>query len=161
MLASTVSSKILRTMSKIDGFKYVETLTGFKWIGMFYITYNVKLFAYWYISYIGNKAHEIMLGHRKKVIFGFEEAIGFMWNTAVLDKDGIQAGVHLATLAAYLDHHAITLTAHLDEIYQEYGYHLSLNSYFTTHDTRFFHEIFNKLRNFEGAGVVSNLFTQV
>ncbi|KAI4461665.1 phosphomannomutase 45a [Holotrichia oblita] len=133
MLASTVSSKILRTMSKIDGFKYVETLTGFKWIG--------------------NKAHEIMQGHRKKVVFAFEEAIGFMWNTAVLDKDGIQAGVHLATLAAYLDHHAITLTAHLDEIYQEYGYHLSMNSYFTSHDVRFFYEIFNKLRNYEGVGV--------
>ncbi|KRT83839.1 hypothetical protein AMK59_4874 [Oryctes borbonicus] len=133
MLASTVSSKILRTMSKVDGFKYIETLTGFKWMG--------------------NKAHEIMQKNRKKVLFAFEEAIGFMWNTAVLDKDGIQAGVHLATLASYLHHHAITLSAHLQEIYHEYGYHLSFNSYFTAKSTSIFEKIFTRLRNYEGSNV--------
>ncbi|GJQ80423.1 hypothetical protein Trydic_g12281 [Trypoxylus dichotomus] len=133
MLASTVSSKILRTMSKVDGFKYIETLTGFKWMG--------------------NKAHEIMQNSKKKVLFAFEEAIGFMWNTAVLDKDGIQAGVHLATLATYLHHHAITLTAHLEEIYHEYGYHISFNSYFTAKSTSVFEGIFERLRNYEGTNV--------
>lgn len=92
---------------------------------------------------------------RKKVIFAFEEAIGYMWNTNILDKDGVQAGVHLATLASYLHHHAITLTAHLEEIYQEYGYHLSLNSYFLIEDYTVVEKIFHRLRNFDGVGVVS------
>jgi phosphomannomutase len=30
MLASTVSSKMLRAMADAEGFRYVETLTGFK-----------------------------------------------------------------------------------------------------------------------------------
>ena len=32
MIASTVSSKILQTMSKEEGFVFEETLTGFKWM---------------------------------------------------------------------------------------------------------------------------------
>lgn len=33
MLASTVSSKMLRGMAKTEGFNFIETLTGFKWMG--------------------------------------------------------------------------------------------------------------------------------
>lgn len=33
MISSTVSSKILKTMAKAEGFSFVETLTGFKWMG--------------------------------------------------------------------------------------------------------------------------------
>lgn len=32
MIASTVSSKILQTMAKHEGFLFEETLTGFKWM---------------------------------------------------------------------------------------------------------------------------------
>jgi hypothetical protein len=32
MLASTVSSKMLRTMAEVEGFHFVETLTGFKYV---------------------------------------------------------------------------------------------------------------------------------
>lgn len=33
MLSSTVSSMILRTIAKEEGFNFIETLTGFKWMG--------------------------------------------------------------------------------------------------------------------------------
>lgn len=33
MLASTVSSKIIRAIAKVEGFHFIETLTGFKWMG--------------------------------------------------------------------------------------------------------------------------------
>lgn len=33
MCASTVSSKMLQTMGLMEGFRFEETLTGFKWIG--------------------------------------------------------------------------------------------------------------------------------
>lgn len=33
MLASTVSSKILGSIANIEGFQFIETLTGFKWMG--------------------------------------------------------------------------------------------------------------------------------
>ncbi len=33
MCASTVSSKMLQAMAQKEGFRFEETLTGFKWIG--------------------------------------------------------------------------------------------------------------------------------
>lgn len=33
MLASTVSSKMLRAIGNKEGFHFIETLTGFKWMG--------------------------------------------------------------------------------------------------------------------------------
>lgn len=34
MLASTVSSKIIRAIANAEGFNFIETLTGFKWMGL-------------------------------------------------------------------------------------------------------------------------------
>lgn len=62
MISSTVSSMILRTMSKMEGFNFIDTLTGFKWIG--------------------NKALDLQR-EGKEVIFCFEEAIGFMCSMEV------------------------------------------------------------------------------
>ena len=55
MLASTVSSKLLRSIANIEGFKFEETLTGFKWIGKS----ALKCISEGYV-----------------VLFAFEEAIG-------------------------------------------------------------------------------------
>lgn len=33
MLASTVSSKMLRALANAEGLNFIETLTGFKWMG--------------------------------------------------------------------------------------------------------------------------------
>ncbi|KAG5848064.1 hypothetical protein ANANG_G00094430 [Anguilla anguilla] len=67
MLASTVSSKILRAIALKQGFHFEETLTGFKWMG--------------------NRAKQL-LDQGRTVLFAFEEAIGYMCCPAVLDKDG-------------------------------------------------------------------------
>lgn len=96
-----------------------------------------------------------MLNQDKRVVFAFEEAIGFMCGSAVLDKDGVSAAVHLATMAAYLHHHGLTLTQQLAEIYLEYGIHTSSNSYFICHDAEKIKKIFDRLRNFNGPNTVS------
>lgn len=57
MISSAVSSKILETISKKEGFNWVETLTGFKWMA-------------------NNAEKHTKQG--KRVLFAFEEAIGFM-----------------------------------------------------------------------------------
>lgn len=129
MLASTVSSKILRSIAKVEGFNFIETLTGFKWMG--------------------NKAYDL-IQNGKKVIFAFEEAIGFMYGSAVLDKDGVSAAVHVGTMISYLHHHGLSLKEQLDEIYKEYGYHISDNSYYICHDPDLIKEIFEKIRNYNG-----------
>ncbi|KAL0131823.1 hypothetical protein PUN28_002994 [Cardiocondyla obscurior] len=129
MLASTVSSKILASMGKKEGFNFEETLTGFKWMG--------------------NRAIELMK-EDKEVLFAYEEAIGFMCGSNVLDKDGISAGVRVAELAAYLDTLGLTLSDKLEEIYEEYGHHISDNSYWICHDPDTIKTIFERLRNYAG-----------
>lgn len=79
-------------------FVFKETLTGFKWMG--------------------GKALDL-IEQGKNVLFAFEEAIGYMCGTRVLDKDGISAGVCVAEMAAYLETLNLTLHEKLEEIYKE------------------------------------------
>ncbi|KAK3928657.1 Phosphoglucomutase-2 [Frankliniella fusca] len=130
MLSSTVSSKILRTMAQHEGFNFEETLTGFKWMG--------------------NRACELMT-QGKKVVFAFEEAIGFMCGSSVVDKDGVSAAVHISEMATYLKMKGKTLNDQLSEVYNQYGYHLCKNSYFICHKPETTKKIFERLRNFSGA----------
>lgn len=130
MLCSTVSSKILRTMSRTEGFNFVETLTGFK--------------------YMGNKAYEIEKARMGVPIFAFEEAIGFMYKTMVLDKDGVSAAAHMATMCAYLYNQNSSLHEQLENIYKTYGHHVSCNSYFLCYDKLKINAIFERIRNFNG-----------
>jgi phosphoglucomutase/phosphopentomutase len=125
MLSSAVSSKILSSIAREEGFHFIETLTGFKWMG--------------------NRAEEL-LNDGKKVIFAFEEAIGFMCGSTVLDKDGITAGIEIAQMAAYVRSvHSSNLTDHLKYIFNRYGYHASRNSYFICHEKKVIDGIFHRL----------------
>jgi phosphomannomutase len=70
---------------------------------------------------MGNRTIDLMT-EGKIVLFAYEEAIGFMCGSKVLDKDGISAGVRIAELAAYLETLGLTLSDKLQEIYEEYVY---------------------------------------
>ncbi|XP_050504294.1 phosphopentomutase [Diabrotica virgifera virgifera] len=129
MLSSTVSSMILNTMSKKEGFKFVDTLTGFKWLG--------------------NKALELEK-EGNKVIFAFEEAIGFMCSTEVLDKDGVSAAAQLASMVSYVYSQKKTVADQLNEIYDTYGLHISLNSYYICTEPPIIKEIFTQIRTKRG-----------
>lgn len=149
MLASTVSSKILRSMARVEGFNFIETLTGFKWMGT--LTQNMCSIFKLIVNYVlGNKAYEL-LGEGKDVVFAFEEAIGFMCGSSVLDKDGVSAAAHLSTLAVHLYAQELTLQDCLDTIYKKYGNHVSNNSYYICHDGPTISKIFERLRNFNGS----------
>ena len=55
--------------------------------------------------------------------FAFEEAIGFMYGSNVLDKDGVSAAAVMAEIIVFLDSvKKITLADQLENIYQTYGY---------------------------------------
>ena len=98
MLYSTVSSNILNSIAENEGFSCEDTLTGFKWMG--------------------NRAHDLMQ-QNKTIIFSFEEAIGFMCGTNVLDKDGVSAEAVAAEMAIYLkEKENRTLNQKLDWIYE-------------------------------------------
>jgi phosphomannomutase len=92
-----VSSSMLEKMAARAGVSYATTLTGFKWI---------------------TKA-----APGRRLIFGYEEALGFAVDPCVADKDGVSAALALARLAHDLSLHGLTLLDRLDELEERYGVH--------------------------------------
>ncbi|XP_066247940.1 phosphopentomutase isoform X2 [Euwallacea similis] len=129
MVASTVSSMILSTMAKAEGFHFLDTLTGFKWIGNKVLELEKEGFT---------------------VIFCFEEAIGFMCNNIIVDKDGISALATFSCLASSVYGNDQQLCDKLAEIYDKYGLHVSLNSYYFCYNPAKIAQIFDRIRNFSG-----------
>ncbi len=74
-----------------------ETLTGFKWMA--------------------NKAYDLER-EGNKVLLAYEESIGYMCDTTVLDKDGISGAVRAAELRAYLHREGKTLAGKLKDLYE-------------------------------------------
>ena len=65
---------------------------------------------------MGNRSHQLLeQGH--DVLFAFEEAIGFMVGTAVLDKDGVSAAAIMAEYGVWLYAQGKTFASQLEEIY--------------------------------------------
>ena len=95
-LATTiVSSSLLSSIAAGHDVPYVETLTGFKW-----------------------------LGRVPGLAFGYEEALGYCVDPgAVRDKDGISAIIRMAELVAALKAEGRTLLDLLDDIARAYGVH--------------------------------------
>ncbi|KAL4710591.1 hypothetical protein ACJJTC_003227 [Scirpophaga incertulas] len=130
MVASVVSSKMLRAVVKGKG-HFVETLTGFKWMG------NATL---------------LLVQQGKLPLFAFEEAIGYMCNHRVPDKDGVTAAVQVASLASHLYSQNSSLVEQLESLYAQYGYHVTHNSYYICHEPATIQKIFRHIRNYHGPG---------
>ena len=106
MLTTAVSSQMLSVVARSRGLVAEETLTGFKWLG--------------------NRALELT-DEGKKVHFAYEEALGYMFPNIVYDKDGIAAAVIF--LHACNDWLSCSPWARLQELYTEYGYFHTVNTY--------------------------------
>lgn len=128
---STVSSKFLKALADKEGLKYDETLTGFKWIG--------------------NQA-AIRMKEGYNFLFGFEEAIGFLFSDVNLDKDGVRAAAVFAEMNLQLRKQGLSIVQQLDKIYQTYGYFITRNRYFFCYDPVKMENIFNAIRNYNGSG---------
>ncbi|PBK96517.1 hypothetical protein ARMGADRAFT_699497 [Armillaria gallica] len=127
MVASTVSSKMVEAMGNAEGFKFVECLTGFKYIG------NVAL-------------NLVQQGY--EVPFGYEEAIGYMFGPDIRDKDGVAATLVFAQLVESLAARQKTVNQYLNDLYKKYGDFVTSNSYFICSDGPTIDSIFARLRNF-------------
>ncbi|KAI0061669.1 hypothetical protein BV25DRAFT_1907908 [Artomyces pyxidatus] len=132
MVASTVSSKMIEAMAEVEGFKFVECLTGFKFIGNTALT-------------LANEGYEVP--------FGYEEAIGYMIGSEIRDKDGVSAAASFAELVSTLSREGKTANAYLRELYDRYGYFQTSNSYFISSDPVVIDRIFARIRNFDGSAV--------
>lgn len=130
IMASIVSSKMLRAIVKGRG-EFVETLTGFKWMG------NTTL---------------LLAQQNKMPLFAFEEAIGYMCDHRVPEKDGVSAAVQVASLASHLYLTGSSVLKQLHALYAEFGYHVTHNNYYICHEPAIIQKIFRRIRNYTGPG---------
>ncbi len=101
LVATTVvSSSMLSALAARAGVAYVETLTGFKWIA---------------------RAAQLRPGHR--LLFGYEEALGYAVSDAVADKDGLSAALVVADMAARAKHDGRSLLDRFEELESALGVH--------------------------------------
>ena len=101
LAASGVSSRMLRRLAQAAGASYAETLTGFKWIA---------------------RAAD---GRPERLLFGYEEALGYAVCDAVRDKDGLSAAALFVQLAGRLRSEGSSPLARLDELACRHGVHLT------------------------------------
>lgn len=97
LAATVVSSRMLAAMANAAGVAYAETLTGFKWIA---------------------RAAD---GRPERLLFGYEEALGYAVCDAVRDKDGISAAALAVQLAAELQAEGSSLLQRLDDLHRRHG----------------------------------------
>jgi phosphomannomutase len=103
LVATTVvSSQLLRRIALDYGAEYVETLTGFKWLARAAIDGRVR---------------------GRRLVLAYEQALGVMVGTGVLDKDGMSAALLLAELAAAQRAGGSTVADALDDLARRHGVH--------------------------------------
>ena len=101
---TVVSSRMLAAIAGAHGVGYVETLTGFKWLA---------------------RAARDAAERGDRMVLAYEQALGAMCGTAVMDKDGISAALVLADMAATLQAQGSSLTDVLDDLARRHGAHLT------------------------------------
>lgn len=94
---------------------------------------------------MGNVSYDL-IKQGATVLFAYEEAIGFMYGTTVLDKDGVSAAAVAMEMVGFLRKRGLTLSSKLQEIYNIYGHFLSRNSYFICSSKENIMNLFNNLR---------------
>ena len=102
-VSTIVSSNLAAAIAKEYNLKFIETLTGFKYIGE-----QIKLFEQ-------NNTYQYM--------FGFEESYGCLAGTYARDKDSVVAVMLLCEAAAFYKKQGLTLWEQMLKIYEKYGYY--------------------------------------
>jgi phosphomannomutase len=105
LVSTVVSSRMLSRMAAARKARYLDTLTGFKWIA--------------------NEAMRVEAEEGAAFLFGYEEALGYSVGTVVRDKDGIGAALALAEMASELVARGRTLLDALEDLRREHGYFAS------------------------------------
>ena len=103
VISTIVTSNMAAAIAKSYGMRFIEVLTGFKFIG------------------------QQILGFEKSgkgtYLFGFEESYGCLIGTHARDKDAIVATMALCEAAAYYKTKGKTLWDAMIDMYEKYGYY--------------------------------------
>ncbi len=110
VVTTLVSSSLLSKMAKTHGVAFEETFTGFKWIA----------------SAVERRADGRAEGlPEPRLVFAYEQALGYLVAGEPLDKDGITAAVMMAEIAACASEAGVTIEDRLDDIAHRYGRHIT------------------------------------
>lgn len=101
VVTTLVSSSLLGKMAAEYGVEFRETFTGFKWM-----------------------ARAAAENPDKRLVFAYEQAIGFLVTNRPLDKDGITASVVMAEMAGCLAAEGSSVEKRLEEIADKFGKHI-------------------------------------
>jgi phosphomannomutase len=101
VVTTLVSSSLLGTMAADHGVQFAETFTGFKWM-----------------------ARAALDRPQLRLLFAYEQALGYLVMPRPLDKDGVSAAVLMAEVASVATEEGTTLQGRLDELAARYGRHV-------------------------------------
>lgn len=104
---------------------YVNTLTGFKYIGAKLQKYELQLpeqYRKEYKQLSVEKCRDLSLKYSKFYVFGGEESFGYLGSDSIRDKDGNGSTLMFAELAQYAKNNGKNILEILDEIYCQLGY---------------------------------------
>lgn len=133
VLNSTVSSQSLKYLAQKYGIHYEEALTGFKWLG--------------------NRALDLSK-EGYDVVFAYEEALGYMCNPYILDKDGISALYDFVRVLQSISIKGSTVRKELERLASSIGHFATHNSYYVVAEAQKVSETFRCIRQ---AGVPQNI----
>lgn len=103
MVTTIVTTNMTRAIAEDYKAKFVEVLTGFKYIGE-----QIKFFE---------------RDHSYHYVFGLEESYGCLAGTHARDKDAVVAVMCLCEVAAWCKKQGITLWDQMINLYEKYGYY--------------------------------------
>ncbi len=103
LVTTIVTTNMARAIAKDYGLKFIEVLTGFKYIGE-----QIKFFEQ---------------DNSYNYVFGLEESYGCLAGTHARDKDAIVAVMCLCEVAAWCKANGITVWDQMINLYNKYGYY--------------------------------------
>ena len=103
LITTIVSTKLSKAIAAAYNVKYIEVLTGFK--------------------YIGQQILEFEKSGHGTYLFGFEESYGCLIGTYARDKDAVAASMALCEAAAYYKSLGTTMWDAMVDMYEKYGYY--------------------------------------
>lgn len=98
MVSTLVSSSLVGRMAEAEGVHYEESFTGFKWI-----------------------AHVARRFPDERLVFAYEQALGYLVGGRPLDKDGIGAALVVAEIAGLARTDGMTIEDRLERIAERFG----------------------------------------
>lgn len=132
IIASCVTTPLLKEIAHRNGIKFIETLIGFKWIGEKLEHYEQELYNYLlsekglavnYRALREDIRRKLLLKFSTYLVLGCEESCGYMALDITRDKDANSTILMLCELLCYLEKTQQSLQDYLEGIWNEYGFY--------------------------------------